>query len=135
MGAKRTDLLRGTLDLLILKSTVTGAIAWSRRLPTHRANHPGRLSGELWVDLPVAAPHGREGMGGSRVACFGKQSPGEILPADCLRAGAAQGRGTGLEPDGQDHDGGGGIRLNLDGRYHAKSNRQFVSEPLRQKHG
>jgi hypothetical protein len=39
----------------------------------------------------------------------------KILPAHFLRAGAAQGRRTGLEPNGEDHEGAGGIRLSSNG--------------------
>src|SRR5260221_13628243 len=61
----------------------------------------------LWLALSHFAPHGREGLGPSRMARLGKQSPGHVLPPDFLRPRTAQGRGTGLESGGQDHDGGG----------------------------
>src|SRR5271157_745746 len=46
-----------------------------------------------------------------------------VLSVAIRRAYATQGLGAGLEAGGQDHDGGGGIRLSQVWRRHAKSNR------------
>jgi len=100
MGRERTDLLRGTLDLLILKALALEplhGVGVSRRITQITA---GCLSSEFWLALSRFAPHGREGLGPSRMARLGEQSPGQVLPPDFLRSGTAQGRGTGLEQGG-----------------------------------
>ena len=97
MGEKRTDLLRGTLDLLVLKALSVEplhGVGISRRI---RQITKGSLSSEFRFAISLSTPHGGKGVGGSRVAHIRKQSPGQILPPDFLGSRPAQSRGTGLE--------------------------------------
>jgi hypothetical protein len=127
MGEKRTDLLRGTLDLLILKALSLEplhGVGVSRRI-TQVTKGAFQVSfGSLFPSLYRMEEKGW-------VARLAKQSPGEILPVDCIGPRTAQGRGTRLEPGGQDHDGSGGIRLKSEGMHHGNANLEFYPKPLR----
>ena len=58
-----TNLLQGTLDLLILKALALTGTARAGDFAPHRADHQRHLSGEAGLAVSRAAPHG-----GSRVA-------------------------------------------------------------------
>ena len=91
MGQKRTDLLRGTLDLLVLKALSAGALARSWNLSTYHANHQGSFSGQFRFAFSGTTPHGGKRLGRSRVALVRQQPPRKILPVDFCWARSAQG--------------------------------------------
>jgi DNA-binding PadR family transcriptional regulator len=91
MGQKRTDLLRGTLDLLVLKALSLE--------PLHGVGISGRITqitkGAFQVSFgslfSSTTSHGGKRLGRSRLALVRQQPPRKILPLDFRWARSAQG--------------------------------------------
>ena len=125
VGEKRTDLLRGTLDLLILKALSLEplhGVGVSRRITqvtkgafqvSFGSLFPSlhRMKEKGWVETEWRASENNRRAKYYRLTASGRA--------------AAQGRGTRLEPGGQDHDGSGGIRLKPEGMHHANASLEF----------
>jgi len=96
MGRERTDLLRGTLDLLILKALALEplhGVGVSRRITQITAGAFRVSFGSLF---PALHRSEEKGWVEAEWARLGEQSPGQVLPPDFLRSGTAQGRGNGI---------------------------------------
>ena len=81
----RTDLMRGTLDLLILRALVTGpnhGLGIARRVEQITQ---GRVPCHPGLALSRAASARTEGVAEGGVGAFGDQSEGEILRIDLRR--------------------------------------------------
>jgi len=89
MKKTQTDLLQGTLDLLVLKTLQSGPThGWDI---AHTAGFTGRSSGRPGIVVSGAAP-----AGGARLDCFGvggvgEQPEGEILQTDRRRPETVRG--------------------------------------------
>ena len=97
MGTQSAALLRGTLDLLILKALATGelhGLGVSRR---NRADHRRHVSSPTRLSLSGTTPSRRSRVAVVIVGCFRQQSPRQVPHADEDRQGAAVARDGQLE--------------------------------------
>ena len=85
-----TDLLQGTLDLLILKTLALEPMhGWGIALRIQQVSNDS-LAGRSGFALPRTAPPGVQGVDQVRVGNLRKQPAGKILPADLRRPKAIE---------------------------------------------
>ena len=99
----KTDLLLGTLDLLVLKVLDLGPLHGLGRRPPDRAGDAGRLPGQARLALSGALPHGAGRLAAVVVGPLGDEPPGPLLPPDGGRPTPARRRdrtvGAGVDRD------------------------------------
>jgi PadR family transcriptional regulator, regulatory protein PadR len=62
MVENKIELLKGTLDLLVLKALALPSIAWARRFKPDCTAHSGYLSGQTRLSISGLTRHGRSGL-------------------------------------------------------------------------
>ncbi len=97
--AAKSELLQGTLDLLILRTLGLGpqhGLGIARR---SRADHARRVSGQARVPLSGAVSSRRKRLAHLRVGRLGIQASRQVLPADQVRTEATEGGNRQLAAD------------------------------------
>ena len=101
--AKKSDLLQGTLDLLVLKALAHGplhGLAVSHRIAQITQ---GTFRGPARLALPGFAPDGGGGLAQRHLGRIGKQPARQILSAHARGPAPVPGRSAGLEADRNGH--------------------------------
>jgi PadR family transcriptional regulator, regulatory protein PadR len=62
MAENKIELLKGTLDLLVLKALALPSIAWAGCFKPDCADHPEDLSGQTRLSISGFTSHGRSGL-------------------------------------------------------------------------
>ena len=79
MDTKKSEVLQGTLDLMILKTLHALGLNWLRPGPAHRAGQPGRAATQRRHGLHLAAAPPAAGLDRRALGHVGEQPQGEVL--------------------------------------------------------
>src|SRR5215471_2802240 len=96
--SKPSDLVRGTLDMLILKILASEPPQWLGDQPAPETDLERCAAGQRWLSLPGAAQAGTRGLDYRSVEIERKQSSRQVLFANPTRAETAPKGGRPLGP-------------------------------------
>jgi hypothetical protein len=96
MASVKMPLLRGTLDLLILRALVVGELHGGRVRQPHRTADPGHLLGQVRFTCSRIAPHGGSWLVDLRLGGIQQQSAGQVLSVQRRRTTTGRDSNAGL---------------------------------------